>query len=153
MTQLSTLTDCHFLPGTSFWPFHELSECCSLFPSSSVSWLSVFVCWDGEFSTHSSAGLSLADFFSFFSQLRAATEEKVKVKSSRLILLFLRHIWVWLSAEVWENASYIRFLSLRPSRFARETWYHEIDNSYIPNIYSLSFKVKMVHGAGTCPTT
>ncbi len=45
----STLTDSHFLPVTSFWPFHELNDHLSLFPFLSVSWLSVFVCCEDEF--------------------------------------------------------------------------------------------------------
>ncbi len=51
---INELSNC-FLPVTSF----------SLFPSSYMSWLSVFVCWHDEFFTHSSAGLSPSDF-SFF---------------------------------------------------------------------------------------
>ncbi len=74
---------------TSFWPFHELNEHFSLFPSSSVSWLRVFVCWDDEFQFRGSfaSGLFcfLSFFLSFFSQLRAATEEKAKLNSGWLI--------------------------------------------------------------------
>ncbi len=53
-----------YLLVMSFWPFHELNKHFS-FPSYSLTWLTVFVCWDNQFFTHSSAGLSLADFFSF----------------------------------------------------------------------------------------
>ncbi len=54
----------HFLPPVSFWPFSELNKRLSLIPSSSVSWLRFFVCWDNEFFTraHSSTGFSSLDF-------------------------------------------------------------------------------------------
>ncbi len=85
------------------------------------------------FFTHSSAGLSLPEFFFFlffFTVMRCHwREHETPVNSGSLIPLFFQPIWVFLNTEVWENASCMRSSSLQPASVSLKSADNEVHDS------------------------
>ncbi len=135
-SKLSTLTDCHFLPVSSFRPFHELNDDLSLF---SVSWL----CFSAETMSfwHTVQQVSHYGsffFFSFSSQWCAASEEKVKLRSA---YSFISLTHPSLTQHWSSNALHMRSPSLQPASVSLKSTDNKVcESSIVPcDLQDLSF--------------